>query len=1065
MGYVSIICRWFPQIKLRRKMKVNQIYKVLLFSLFLIGLSDVAWSQTEEYRLQGLVTDASGNPLINISIGVEGVIKIPANSNKSGEFELMVPSGNVWLLVTATGDYKSKRIYLNYKERITIRLVVGSRQSIFDNLQLALDSREKRNITGSVEEIQMERSYEQPLQTVDQFLIGRATGMYTLNHSGMAGVGAYSYMRGIRSIYSNNQPLMIIDGIPLEEEGIFSSIITGHNYDPISSINHQNVTSLAVLKDAGSLGSYSYRATNGAVLIETLKPTETRTSIDFLLKTGYSLSPDKIPLLNNNQFRTLAHEILATSKYKEEDYPALFPGLYNDELHRYSHNTNWQNEIFRNTAITDAGLAIKGGDAISKYGLSVGFLDYNGIVKNTDYSSINLQFVGSFNVFKWLTLNVSTNMSNNSSNLKETGFSSSSPILTGLLKAPVMAPYRFDEDGQELSFLDDVDAFGVSNPAAVITKSEAFNKNFKFLGAFNLIGDITEKLKWNSLLGLNFGNMKEGLFLPNTGMESYLDEEGYNEVRQQASFIRSLYLKNYLGYSINFANRHALNTKAGFTMNTNHSEQDFGIGYNTPSDEYTSLRFTQDILSEIGGSIGNWNRMSFIGRIDYAFEDRYFMDAALSMGGSSRTGKDAETPLSLFNTPFGLFYSVNGAWRISNESFLKDQDWIDELKLRVSYGLNGNDDIGNFNSRRYYQQVKFRETTGVIMGTYPVTDLKFEEVHMLDVGVDYSMLGERFNLAFDFFDSRTKDLLIFERQKPSIGYEYLPTNGGELRNTGFEAGIDGRIIHTNLFSLDIGFNVSAYTNSVVAIKGDSLIIDIPGGQIISKPGFPVNSFYGLVAEGVFINRAEAEEAGLVNDIGLPYQAGDIRYSDLSGPEGVPDGVINEYDRTIIGSPNPDFFGGISINASYRRWTLQTLIQFVVGNDVYNFLRYQTEKMSNLNNQSTAVLNRWQYEGHDTNIPRAAWSDPMNNSAFSTRWIEDGSYMRIKHITLAYTIPEKFLFFDNMRVFTTVMNPFNFTKYLGYDPEFSYGSQQLLLGVDYGLIPQTTTFLTGIRVGL
>ena len=439
------------------------------------------------------------------------------------------------------------------------------------------------------------------------------------------------------------------------------------------------------------------------------------------------------------------------------------------------------------------------------------------------------------------------------------------------------------------------------------------------------------------------------------------------------------------------------------------------------------MRFAQPIYAEIGGDIGNWNWMSIYGNLDYRYKDKYLVGLSMSADGSSRIGKDAVTALTLFNSPFGLFYSINGAWRLSSEPFLNNVSGIDELKLRVSIGLSGNDDIGNYSSRKYYTQVKYRESTGVVLGTSPITDLKFESNQMANLGLDLSILGERVNLTFDYFSIITSDMLIYERQEDYIGYDYLPTNGGKLKNSGFEAGIYSRLIITGDFTFDAGFHISQYINRVTTIKGGSLITPITGGDIYSAPGHPVNSFYGYISEGVFSTQEDASEAALVNSIGLPFRAGDIKYRDISGPGGSPDGVINEFDKTIIGSPNPDFYGGLNLHASYKRWSLSSVMQFVLGHDVYNYLRYQTEKMTGLHNQSTSVLNRWVYDGQVTSVPRSSWNDPLGNSAFSTRWIEDGSYIRVKNITLSYRVPEKFLVFKNARIFASATNVFTWTN--------------------------------------
>lgn len=1047
-------------------MQHKYIYICILLGFLAVHPQVMINAQTVGYELTGMVVDGLGNAVPDVSVSIEGEMKTPVLTGSEGKFSIQVPGGKVWLLISPSRDYKPKKIFLNDRRDLLVTVVPEEVPSAYDYVSLRLDVKMKRDITGAADFPDMEKAGYLPVQSMSQYLSGLTAGLHVTSHSGMPGDGAYMSMRGIRSLYADNQPLVVVDGLPLASSKLFSSIIGGYNYDPLTVVKPHNVTNLVIVKNAGNFISSGLTASNGAVLIETLQPTETRTTIDFYFKTGVSLSPRQIPVLEANQFRVLANEILITSDYKEEDFPILFPGLYEDEAYRYIHNTKWQNEVFRNTTLTDAGFSIKGGDAISKYGLAFAYQDHQGIIKDTDYTSINLQFVGSFNVFQWLELNVSANLSNNRSGIKETGpFDATSPILASLLKAPVMAPYKFDEDGQELSFLEEVDAFGVSNPTAVITKSEAFNNSYNFLGTFDFVGRITDDLTWNSLLGLNFGNIKEGAFMPDEGMETYLDQEAYNEVRQQATYLRSLYFDNYLTYRLQPGTNQLLDLRAGARLNTNHLEHDFGIGYNTPSDEYRSLRFTQDILSLIGGDVGAWNRFSFFGNADYSYADKYYFNGKIFTAGSSRTGKDAHTPLTLFGHPFGLFYHLNGAWRISSEPFLRDRERIDDLKLRVSYGLSGNDDIGNFNSRSYYRQVKFRETTGVILGTMPVTDLKYEEVREFDAGIDLSMLGEKIGFKFDFFNSTTEDLLIYERQEAFLGYAFRPVNGGRIRNRGFEIGIGSRLLSESGFNVAVGLNLSSFRNSVMNIKGDSLVIDIPGGQLISKSGFPVNSFYGFKTDGIYNTTAEALSDNLVNDVGLPYAAGDMKFLDLGGPGGAKDGVINQYDKTIIGSPNPDFFGSLDLTASYRRFGIYVQLQAVVGQEVYNYLRYRTERMSDLSNQAMSVLNRWQFEGQETDIPRAAWEDPMHNSAFSSRWIEDGSYARIKDITFSYRLPEGDRFFSDAKVFITAYNVFTFSRYLGYDPEFSYSSSQLLQGVDYGLMPAPRVIITGVNIQL
>ena len=260
-------------------------------------------------------------------------------------------------------------------------------------------------------------------------------------------------------------------------------------------------------------------------------------------------------------------------------------------------------------------------------------------------------------------------------------------------------------------------------------------------------------------------------------------------------------------------------------------------------------------------------------------------------------------------------------------------------------------------------------------------------------------------------------------------------------------------------------SLSTVKNEVVEIKGDKLVTAFEGTEIVNMPGEQGNSFYGYLFEGVFTTTEEAENAGLVSERLIPFRAGDAKFTDLSGPNGAPDGIINNYDKTVIGSSLPEFFGGLSNTFTYKRWALNAFLQFVKGNELFNYVRFRNESMAGLQNQSTNVLNRWQYEGHETMVPRALWNDPVGNSSFSSRWVEDGSYLRVKNVSLSYTIPGKFLTFRNAQFYVSASNVFTISKYLGYDPEFSYSFSQMEQGIDYGQTPQPRQFMAGIKLGL
>ncbi len=1040
--------------------------------IFLASVCSSAESYGQDSLLvSGKIFAGKNIPVSGVSVSIEGVFEAPAISDENGEFQLTAASGNVWLIISPVSKYKSRREYLNDRTNITIQLTEDDLVSGYDEVLSLYTSSLRRDIISAYDAPNPDQAILYPYQSIDQHLQGVTPGLLVTGRSGMPGTGTTSHLRGIRSMYTNNQPLYIVDGLPIEPSGIFQSDIDGNDYNPLSGLDPNDITNITLLKDYMSSAIFGMSASNGVVLIETLKPTEVQTTIDLALRTGISTQPDQIPQLNSNQYKTLANELLISSGQPEEEYSISYPALYstaNDPEHyRYNHNTNWQNEVFSNGLIYDFYVRVRGGDEIARYGLSVGYLNHQGIIKNTSFDRFNVRFVGTFNVFHWLRMYISSNLVNSNMDLRESArVPQTSPILTSLFKSPLLTPFQFDENGKQIASLENVGALGVSNPLAVINKFEGHQRNYRFATSFRIEGDISKSLKLNSLFGLNMNSLNENTFLPNTGMELYYDGEAYNVARSIKNYLNSIYSDTYLRFSKEFNSKHHISAAAGVRVWMNKFQIDWGLTKNSHErDEYKQLQTGISYLREMGGENSKWNRLTFYGNGGYSFKSKYFINASLIIENSTRVGKNATDVLNINGRPFGLFYSVGGAWRISSEAFMNSIYWLEDLRLRASYGIVGNDDIGNLTSLNYYTITHYRETSGMIPGPISEENIKFEVNKQFNTGLDISLLGNKINLAANLYQTRTEDMLVFEPQPSLIGFSTVPTNNGELLNKGWELGFFSRILDRGKLKWDVGINLAQFKNTVERIKDNQVITPFEGGEFISRVGEPVLSFYGYVFEGVFSSQDQADAAGLKTETGVPYGPGDAIFKDFSGPEGIPDQVINEYDKTIIGSPIPELFGGLHNTVKYGRWSLLASIQFVSGLEVYNYLRYQNEKMTDLANQSTHVLNRWFTEGQVTSVPRAAWNDPSGNSSFSTRWIEDGTYMRLKNITLAYTVPDKIFFMRNAQIYVTATNLYTWSRYLGYDPEFSFSNYTMEQGIDYGLMPHTRKFMIGIKIGL
>ena len=554
--------------------------------------------------------------------------------------------------------------------------------------------------------------------------------------------------------------------------------------------------------------------------------------------------------------------------------------------------------------------------------------------------------------------------------------------------------------------------------------------------------------------------------MPNHGMAHYYNNEAFNVAKATNNYLLSIYNNTYVSYKKVFNKVHSLSSSTGVNVMTNKYQLDWGLTMNAhENDQYQALQDGTSNLRQIGGENRNWNSVSVYENVNYAFRDKYLVSASVSLDGSSRVGDNAIHTIKIGNNPFGLFYGGGLGWRVSSESFMKQLSWLDEFKLRVSYGKTGNDDIGESNASNYYQAIKFRETVGLYPAIIPNDQLSYETVSQVNGGTDIALWGNRIKLTGDVFQSTVNDMLIMTPMASYLGYAYRPENGGKMQNTGVELNASLRIIDGRSFKWDVQANISKIKNEIVALKGDRMISQITGGEVVNQIGSAANSFFGYIYQGVYSTTAEADAASLSNDKFVKYSAGDAKYADISGPNGLPDHIINQYDKTAIGSSMPNFYGGFQNTFTYKKWSLNTLINVVSGNKIFNYVRYQNEQMTGLENQSAAVLNRWQYDGQVTNIPRALWNDPMGNSSFSTRWLEDGSYLRVQNVSLSYKLTNKFLQFRNAEFYVSANNVLTVSKYLGYDPEFSYSYSHAEQGVDYGQTPQARQFIIGIKLGL
>jgi len=568
--------------------------------------------------------------------------------------------------------------------------------------------------------------------------------------------------------------------------------------------------------------------------------------------------------------------------------------------------------------------------------------------------------------------------------------------------------------------------------------------------------------------------VRENTFLPRAGVTP--DTAGsvavngknailYSHLGSQVQRLYSLYDDTHLTYDKVFSRIHHVTAILGARFLNSVSSDNYARGYNSPTDQFISIGTGLNTLRTTGGELGEWRWLNNYVGFDYQLMNKYFLAFNMAVDASSRFGSQVPNTLSIGGLKMAVLPSVSAGWLISSEKFMSNINFIELLKLRASYGITGNDDIGNYAARQYYVAQNLLGVEGLVRGNIGNSNLQWEVNKKANIGLDASILQDRITLNFDVYQNTTTNMLTNDPQAASLGFTNAVTNGGGMRTRGIELGIIGRVISNTRVKWDLGFNISKYSNVITMLPNNSIYTTYAGATVLTQVGSPAAQFYGYKTNGVYRSDAEALSSGLqvVASSGLPStpHGGDVRFVDLNG-----DGVIDSKDRQIIGNPNPDFTGAITSTLNYKRFTLNTLFTFSKGNQIFNYTRQQLESQSGYLNQTINVLNRWQADGQVTNVPRAVYGDPIANSRFSDRWIEDGSYLRLRTVSLTYNVPIKAKgALKAVKVYATANNVFTLTKYLGYDPEFSATESVLTQGIDTGLEPQFTSVQLGVRIGL
>lgn len=971
--------------------------------------------------LTGRVTDEAGKPLAGVSISVNGTTK-GTTTDQDGNFSIAAEPGTV--LKFSYVGYQETSVTIKNQTTIAIKLKLAE-QSMNDVVVVGYGTQRRSDVTGAISSVDVSKLAGTPLRSVDQALQGRVAGVSFVQNSGMPGAGAAIRIRGGNSINGSNEPLYVIDGVPVfaDQGGDATSL------NPLNSISPSDIESIEILKDASATAIYGSRGGNGVVLITTKRGKRGQSTLTLDSYAGFQERTNGYKLLNASQFEQLAND----ASVAEGGQP-----LY--DLTQTPATTDWQDAIFRRAPIQSHSLSFSGGDAKSRFLLTANYFDQKGVARSSDLKRYSLRL----NMDRDIRENFKIGASITGSNVRTNRVNSGSlfSMATTAPNLPVKQP-----DGSYTDLNNQGEPF--DNPVALVENYKNYNNIFRALGNAYLSIQIVKGLTFKTLWGGDINYGRSDIYMPQA-VYSGAQQGGDANVSTNQTF--TWLNENTLNYLIN-KGAHRVEVLAGFTQQ-NSKYQSLGaeamgflndnLGTNNLGNGATSQPPTS--------SIAEWSLRSYLGRINYAFDNKYLLTLTGRYDGSSRFGK---------NNRFGFFPSVAFAWRMDQESFIQNLDVFSNLKLRITHGVTGNQDgIGNSPSLDLMDRLNYTIGNVNVIGLSPSQvgnpDLKWESTAQTDLGLEMGFFNNRLTIIADVYYKKTSDLLLRVKIPTTSGYATSLQNRGKVENKGLEFTVNAEPVRSKDFSWTTSANISFNRNKILDLAGvDRLFAGQgPNQSTILQVGQPLGSFYGYVSDGLF--QSADEIAGSAQPTAKP---GDIRFKDMTG-----DKKINDNDRTILGHAQPKFSGGITNSFSYKGFDLVILLQGVYGNKLYNVNKATLENLTGLQNQSITVLDRWTPANTNTIIPRATSLKPTARSW--DRFVEDGSYLRGKSIQLGYNLPGSLLQrikIASLKVYVNLQNIFTITNYSGLDPEVSrYGSDNISPGFDSGAYPNARTVTFGIN---
>ncbi len=1030
-------------------MKTHKRPKFLLFVvLFWLPLL-LPGQDTGPLEVSGRVTDDEGLGIPGVTVVFEGTT-VGTTTDINGDYALRIPLDlEKPALAFSFIGYQGQRILIGEQRRIDIVLKEDVRL-LDEFVVVGYGIQRKVDLTGAVSSIDSDKLRMLPVASADQAMQGRASGVNITHNTGMPGEGVNVRIRGVGSINSSNDPLYIVDGVPTT--------------DALRTLSPNDIESISILKDAASAAIYGARANNGVILITTRQGKAGEPRIEFSSQMGFQQHGGLTPMTNRDQYIEMYNEAAANDNAFITN-PVLLRKLIDDNLAGSVPDVSHLDAIFRTGMILNHSISVSGGTDDLTYMVSGNMFEQEGIILGSSYERYTGRMSLNSKLNDRIRLGTNLNMSRSDNDIIGSsgdgfGGNGGSVVRYAMFRTPPIPIY--DDHGDYVDMPSHPGFFGDGyNPVGLANKMNNNIRENRLFGDINTHIELMPNLHFSGTYGLDRTDFYRRRFNENWGSNNRINNPNSLEINN--GYYQSFSASNVLSYNETFAEKHGLSVMVGTEAIKNDGYADATTQRDFP-DQVDNLVFLGNGMGTIVVAESSWANtlLSFFGRANYSYNDKYLVSGTLRRDGSSRFSPDNR---------WGTFYSLSGAWRIDREAFMSNNDFFDMLKIRAGYGAIGNQEVGNY---AYSDQIapNFNYPFGGIPASgYAISvlgnrDLQWETSTQLDIGLDIAILRSRLFIAVDYFRKITANMLVEEPIPPSAGYANPAwVNNGEILNEGFEM----ELTYRNQFGavgLEFSGNFAYLHNEVL-----SLMAPIGGGRIDhgvfatqTQVGYPIGSFFLYVMDGIFQNELDVVTSA---NQGANIRPGDVRYVDQNG-----DGIIDHNDRIHVGSAIPKYTTGFQISANYRSFDLGLFWHGAFGHHIYYQVATDIEGFYRPFNLTMRYYDeRWTGEGTSDTQPRASWSAKGNNTKPSTRFLEDASFLRLKNLQIGYTLPKRLtqrLRMDQARVYFIAHNLLTFTKYPGLDPEMTTSDNakaegDLAAGIDWGTYPLARSFNIGLTI--